>query len=195
MPRKKKEDVQLEDELEKKGKKGGKKGKTSNEPKEDTEVETITVEEAIALLAGEEKGKKKKINPYKGMDIHQRNLIDPEKFIFKTPTMTYITEKVDCDSLHLNSPLGIFAYGACDMNHHVWLHQSLSREHAYHVFLHELTHAEIFSVDTSIFNEDEFRFDDEALCQFVSNNFDSIKAISEEFLKSAFYKSFDELEY
>lgn len=195
MPRKKKNDDPIEEETKKGGKKG-KGNKKDKEPEEDIKVEAISIGEALALLEEEEKnGKKGKKDPYKGMDIHERNLKDPSKFLFRVNHTTYVVEKVSGDSLQLSTQLGLFAYGICDSRGKIVLIDSLDRESAYHVWLHEATHAIIFQYDITMFDEDEYRFNDEAICQFTANFFEFLSEASSEFLKSAFYLSFKKADY
>lgn len=190
MPRKKKETE--DEELEKKGKKGGKNPKNPK-VEEDTEIEEISIEEALELLAKDKKGKKdKKANPYKGMDIHERNLVDEENFIFEILHTKYVVQKVGMDSLKLNSQLGMFAFGLCSMTGEIFLHDSMHKDMALSTFVHELTHSFLFVTQCDTY-EDE-GVSDEYICQFVSIYLDDINRIVNEFKKSALFKTFEERE-
>lgn len=191
MPRKKKETE--DEELEKKGKKGGKNPKNPK-VEEDTEIEEISIEEALELLAKESKDKKgkkgKNDNPYKGMDIHERNLVDDEKFIFEIMHTKYVVQKVGMDSLKLNSQLGMFAFGLCSMTGEIFLHDSMHKDMALSTFVHELTHSFLFVTQCDTYEEEGVS--DEYICQFVSIYLDDINRIVNEFKKSALFKTFEE---
>lgn len=168
-------------------KQGGKKP----EIQQDDDIKEISVEEAIELLAGEKNSKKdKKVNPYKGMDTHQRNLVDEETFIFEIMHTKYVVQKVGMDSLKLNSQLGMVAFGLCSMTGEIFLHDSMHKDMALSTFVHELTHAFLFTTQCDTY-EDE-GVSDEYLCQFVSIFLEDINKIVDEFKKSALYKTFEE---